>query len=56
MLAGKKILVIGGTGFVGTQISNLFAKCSADVYTLSRKGSSKSELKAKTIQGDILHP
>lgn len=48
MLAGKKILVLGGTGFAGSAITNLLAKCSADVYTFSRKGHSRSsDLKVK---------
>jgi uncharacterized protein YbjT (DUF2867 family) len=40
MLTGKKVLVLGGTGFVGSTISNLLAKCNADVYAFSRKGRS----------------
>lgn len=57
MLAGKRILVVGGTGYAGKYITNFLSKCSADVYTISRKGSQHgSEINAKCFQGDIMNP
>lgn len=57
MLAGKKIMVIGGTGYVGGYISNFLVKCHADVYAISRKGRAYgSNIQAKCFSVDIMNP
>ena len=53
MLKGKKVLIVGGTGYVGGYIATLLQKCQAEVFTLSRKGVSNIP-GVQAIKGDIM--
>lgn len=46
----KTVLIIGGTGKVGRQITKLFAETSVQVYQASRKGSTTSEAGADNVK------
>lgn len=59
MLAGKKILVVGGAGYVGGYIAKFLSQRSADVYVMNRKGLSQSSplnKYVKSIVGDAMNP
>ncbi|KXH45738.1 AFUA_2G17970 family ergot alkaloid biosynthesis protein [Colletotrichum nymphaeae SA-01] len=44
------VLIIGGTGKVGRQITKLFAETSVQVYQASRKGSTTTEVGTENIK------
>lgn len=57
MLAGKKILVVGGAGYVGGYIARFLTKRNADVYVMNRSGLPHgSTLNVKSIVGDSMNP
>jgi uncharacterized protein YbjT (DUF2867 family) len=51
-----KILVIGGTGHVGSEVVKELKKRDADVRVLVRKPDVKSESGVETVVGDLLNP
>lgn len=59
MLAGKKILVVGGAGYVGGYIARFLSKRNADVYIMNRSGlphGSELSKNVKSIIGDSMKP
>jgi len=51
-----KILVIGGTGHVGSEVVNELKKRDADVRVLVRKADGKSMPGVEMVLGDLLDP
>jgi uncharacterized protein YbjT (DUF2867 family) len=51
-----KILVIGGTGHVGSEVVKELKKRDADVRVLVRKPDVKSLPGVETVVGDLLDP
>ena len=51
-----KILVIGGTGHVGSEVVKELKKRDADVRILVRKPDVKSQPGVETVVGDLLNP
>ena len=51
-----KILVIGGTGHVGSEVVKELKKRKADVRVLARKADVKSQAGVEVVVGDLLDP
>ncbi len=51
-----RVLVIGGTGTVGSQVVRELAKRHVDVVVLTRDGSKPLPVGARSVVGDILDP
>lgn len=52
-LSGKKVLVTGASGFIGSHLCRRLSRCSAEVYGVSRKIPLKDESCLRWWQGDL---
>ncbi|MBE7547344.1 MAG: NAD(P)-dependent oxidoreductase [Planctomycetia bacterium] len=52
-LSGKKALVTGASGFIGSHLCRSLSACSAEVYGVSRKMPLKDESCMRWCQGDL---
>lgn len=58
MLAGKKILVVGGAGYVGGYLARFLSSRQADVYVMNRSGlpfGSPLNSCVKSVIGDTMN-
>jgi len=53
---GRKVLVLGGDGFIGLNITRALAQLQAETTVLSRRSTSRAKKYAKIIHGDFYDP
>ena len=52
-LSGKKILVTGGSGFIGPHLAGALCKSDAEIHVVSRKINTTAETRPRCWQGDL---
>src|SRR3972149_11755689 len=52
-LSGKKVLVTGASGFIGSHLCRHLSRCGAEVYGISRKIPLKDESCLRWWQGNL---